>query len=87
MQRGIESSNVSNPPLDPFAELVQALRQSFQPPVTTSLPTASASPMAQPATYSGEAEESRGFLWQCLLFFEMLPQLFHNDRVKIVYPC
>lgn len=61
----------SNPPADPFADLVQDLRQMLQPPVTTSLPDVSASPMAQPATNTGAAEDFSSFILQCVLYFDM----------------
>ncbi len=68
---------------DPFAELVQSLRSSLlSPPVTSS---ASACPMAKPATYSGEASECSGFLLQCSLYSEMQPQQFVNERAKIAF--
>uniref|UniRef100_A0A671K5F4 DUF4939 domain-containing protein n=1 Tax=Sinocyclocheilus anshuiensis TaxID=1608454 RepID=A0A671K5F4_9TELE len=68
---------------DPFTKLVQALRESLQPPPV--MPSASACPMAKPATYSGEAATCSGFLLQCSLYFELQPHQFVNDRAKIAF--
>uniref|UniRef100_A0A673LLE2 Uncharacterized protein n=1 Tax=Sinocyclocheilus rhinocerous TaxID=307959 RepID=A0A673LLE2_9TELE len=67
--------------LNPFTELVQALRESLQPP--TVMPSASACPMAKPVTYSGEASACWGFLLQFSLYFELQPHQFVNDRAMI----
>uniref|UniRef100_A0A673MIH0 DUF4939 domain-containing protein n=1 Tax=Sinocyclocheilus rhinocerous TaxID=307959 RepID=A0A673MIH0_9TELE len=69
--------------LDPFTELVQALRESIQPPPI--MPSTSACPMAKPTTYSGEAAACSGFLLQCSLYFELQPHQFVNDRAKIAF--
>uniref|UniRef100_A0A673GIZ2 DUF4939 domain-containing protein n=1 Tax=Sinocyclocheilus rhinocerous TaxID=307959 RepID=A0A673GIZ2_9TELE len=63
---------------DPFTELVQALRESLQPPPV--MPSASACPMAKPVTYS-----CSGFLLQCSLYFELQPHQFGNDRANIAF--
>uniref|UniRef100_A0A671PXH9 Uncharacterized protein n=1 Tax=Sinocyclocheilus anshuiensis TaxID=1608454 RepID=A0A671PXH9_9TELE len=58
-----------------------ALRKSLQPPPIR--PSAFASPMAKPVTYSGETAACSGFLLQCSLYFELQPHQFVNDRAKI----
>lgn len=83
MQHEADPSNVSNPPLEPFADLIQAIRHVLQPPVTTSSPSASASPMARPVTYPGEAGECSRECYNAL-FFEMQ---FHNDAYIILLMC
>lgn len=69
--------------MDPFADLVQAVRQSLLPPTPSPLVTASAGTMARPATYTGEVEDCNGFLLQCSLYFEMQPSLFTTDRSRV----
>lgn len=85
MQNAAEASEEHQS--DPFAELVQAIHQSL--PSTTPTPslTASASPMARPATYTGEAEDCSAFLQQFSLYFEMQPQQLITDQVKIAGTC
>lgn len=63
-------TDTTQPPPDPFTELIQALRQALQPPVTVTRLSASVSPMAWSTVYSGESKECSIFLLQCLLFFE-----------------
>uniref|UniRef100_A0A672QV27 DUF4939 domain-containing protein n=1 Tax=Sinocyclocheilus grahami TaxID=75366 RepID=A0A672QV27_SINGR len=70
-------------PQIPSPELVQAFRESLQPPPV--IPSASACPMAKPATYSGEAATCSGFLLQCSLYFALQPHQFVNDRAKIAF--
>lgn len=70
---------------DLFAEPVQTLWQSLLPPTTTSLSVTSASPMTQPALFSGAAEDCSGFLLQCPLQFEMQAPRFLTDKAKITY--
>ncbi len=72
-------------PLSPdnLTKLVQALRVSLQPPPIK--PSASACPMAKPATYSGEVNACSGFLLQCSLYFELQNHQFVSDRAKIVF--
>ncbi|MGL4765872.1 MAG: retrotransposon gag family protein, partial [Aeromonas sp.] len=41
--------------------------------------------MAQPATYSGAAEECSGFLLQCSLYLEANSHLFSNERGKVAF--
>ncbi|KAK3509773.1 hypothetical protein QTP70_009983 [Hemibagrus guttatus] len=89
----------SNPP-DPLQDLVAALRQALAvlpapaptPPATTSADTVTASsaplcssPMAQPAPYSGSAEDCNGFLLQCSLVLEMQPHLYPTERSKVAF--
>lgn len=54
MQRVAEASEARNPSPDLFTDLVQVVRQSVLLSVTTSSLSASARPMAWPATYSGK---------------------------------
>ncbi len=70
-------------PTDPFEELVSALRAALSPVLNP--PSASASPMALPTTYSGEAVECGGFLLQLSLFIEMQPQQFASERSKVAF--
>ncbi|KAK3550720.1 hypothetical protein QTP70_003960 [Hemibagrus guttatus] len=89
----------SNPP-DPLQDLVAALRQVLAalltpaptPPTTTSADTVTASlaplcssPKAQPAPYSGSAEDCNGFLLQCSLVLEMQPHLYPTERSKVAF--
>ncbi len=70
-------------PTDPFEELISALRAALSPVLNP--PSASASPMALPTTYSGEAEECSGFLLQLSLFIEMQPQQFTSECSKVAF--
>ncbi|KAL0151330.1 hypothetical protein M9458_053324 [Cirrhinus mrigala] len=73
---------------DPYAEMVQALRQLLQPaqPPAVSTPSMTAStPIARPQYYSGEPEGCSGFLLQCSLFIEANSQSFPNDIAKIAF--
>ncbi|KAK3544319.1 hypothetical protein QTP86_009094 [Hemibagrus guttatus] len=59
-------------------------------PAATSASTASSapvcvSPMAQPAPYSGSAEDCNGFLLQCSLVLEMQPHLYSTERSKVAF--
>ncbi|KAK3568755.1 hypothetical protein QTP86_016279 [Hemibagrus guttatus] len=59
-------------------------------PTATSASTASSaplcvSPMAQPAPYSGSAEDCNGFLLQCSLVLEMQPHLYPTKRSKVAF--
>ncbi|KAK3519255.1 hypothetical protein QTP70_023101 [Hemibagrus guttatus] len=75
----------SSSPPDPLRDLVDAVRQALAalpapaptPPAITSVNTGTtssaplyASPMAQPAPYSGLAEDCNGFLLQCVEHFK-----------------
>ncbi len=64
-------------------ELVTTLRTSLQPPPSPQ--SASASPMALPAAYAGEAAECGGFLLQLALYIEMQPQRFPTERSKVAF--
>ncbi|KAL0175498.1 hypothetical protein M9458_027828, partial [Cirrhinus mrigala] len=55
----------------------------MDPSATISPP--SASPMARPATYSGDAAMCSGFLLQCSLYFELHPHQFANDQAKVTF--
>lgn len=44
-----------------------------------------ACPMAKPALYSGEVLECPGFIMQCQLYFDVVPQQFPNDHAKIAF--
>ncbi|KAI5616013.1 nephrocystin-4-like, partial [Silurus asotus] len=46
---------------------------------------ATGSPMALPATFSGEPSECRGFLMQVNLYIEMQPQRFPTERSKVAF--
>ncbi|KAL0198835.1 hypothetical protein M9458_007375, partial [Cirrhinus mrigala] len=73
---------------DPYAEMVQALRQSLQPaqPPAVSTPSMIAStPIARPQYYSGEPEGCSGFLLQCSLFIEANSQSLPNDIAKTAF--
>ncbi|MGL6143558.1 MAG: retrotransposon gag family protein, partial [Enterobacterales bacterium] len=50
-----------------------------------SSPVVIASPMAQPAPYSGSAEDCSGFLLQCDLVLEMQSHHFTTDTAKIAF--
>ncbi len=64
-------------------ELVTTLRASLQPPPSPQ--SASASPMALPAAYAGEAAECGGFLLQLALYIEMQPQKFLTEHSKVAF--
>lgn len=64
----MEGGATSNPSSDPFAELITSLWQALQPPpaaLASSLDGV-ASPMAQPAPFSGSAEDLQ---WVLLAVF------------------
>ncbi|KAK3513643.1 hypothetical protein QTP70_028820 [Hemibagrus guttatus] len=97
---GPNSMDSSSSPPDPLQDLVAALRQALAalrapaptPPATTSIitvPTPSAllcaSPMAQPAPYSGLVEDCNGFLLQCSLVLEMQPHRYPTERSKVAF--
>ncbi|KAK3517316.1 hypothetical protein QTP70_003234 [Hemibagrus guttatus] len=84
----------------PGQDLVNAVRQALAalpalaptPPATTSVNTVTtssaplyANPMAQPAPYSGLAEDCNGFLLQCSLVMEMQPHLYSTERSKVTF--
>ncbi|KAK3508085.1 hypothetical protein QTP70_013157 [Hemibagrus guttatus] len=90
----------SSSPPDPLRDLVAAVQQALAalpapaptPSTTTSVnigTTSSAplytSPMAQPAPYSGSAEDCNGFLLQCSLVLEMQPHLYPTERSKVAF--
>lgn len=78
---------------DPFQEMVELLKQTLTaasaspPAVASGISTSStvATPMAEPAPYSGAAEECNGFLLQCSLSFELQPLLFPTEKSKIAF--
>jgi len=47
--------------------------------------SASASPMALPSNYSGEAVECSGFLLQVSLYIEMHSHKFNKERSKVAF--
>lgn len=55
----------------PIHDVLHEIRQALQPPGPSASSSASVSPMAQPATFSGEEGECSGFLLQCELNMEM----------------
>ncbi len=69
--------------MDPLEELVSTLRATLSPVPNPS--SASASPMALPATYSSETVECSVFLLQLSLFIEMQPQRFVSERLKVAF--
>ncbi|KAK3549104.1 hypothetical protein QTP70_031890 [Hemibagrus guttatus] len=94
------SMDSSSSPPDPLQDLVDAVRQALTalpapaltPPAITSVNTGTtssvplyASPMAQPAPYSGSVEDCNGFLLQCSLVLEMQPHLYPTERSKVAF--
>ncbi|KAK3538403.1 hypothetical protein QTP86_001751 [Hemibagrus guttatus] len=90
----------SSSPPDPLRDLVETLRQALAAlpahaptsPATTSANTVTTSsaplyvsPMAQPAPYSGLAEDCNGFILQCSLVLEMQPHLYPTERSKVAF--
>ncbi len=69
-----------DPQSDTFTTLVHALQEALPSPIPPS-----ASPMARPGNFSGEAAACSGFLLQCSLYLEMQPQLFSTERSKIAF--
>ncbi|XP_016429746.1 solute carrier family 35 member F4-like [Sinocyclocheilus rhinocerous] len=72
---------LSMEPQPPNPPSLEDLIQAFRTPVVS----ASHSPMARPAIFSGEAADCGGFLLQCSLYFEMQSQAFPNDRAKVAF--
>ncbi|KAI5615376.1 nephrocystin-4-like [Silurus asotus] len=71
---------------DSVRDLVAALQAAFPSAAARqSLPAATGSPMALPATFSGEPSECRGFLMQVNLYIEMQPQRFPTERSKVAF--
>ncbi len=69
-----------DPQSDTFTTLVHALQEALPSPIPPS-----ASPMARPGNFSGEAAACSGFLLQCSLYLEMQPQLFPTECSKIAF--
>ncbi|KAL0161375.1 hypothetical protein M9458_045100, partial [Cirrhinus mrigala] len=67
---------------DPFREMVNAFKAALTP---SSPPSASGSPMATPAKFSGEAAECNGFLLQVNLYIQMQHQQFSTERSKVAF--
>lgn len=65
-------------------DFIQAINAALNP-LTTATTSASASPMARPATFSGDAVNCCGFILQCSLYFEMQPGAFPTERSKIAF--
>ncbi|KAK3524341.1 hypothetical protein QTP70_028052 [Hemibagrus guttatus] len=91
----------SSSPTDPLRDLIETLRQALAAlpapaptsPAATSANTITASsvplyvsPMAQPAPYSGLAEDCNGFILQCSLVLEMQSHLHPTERSKFRNP-
>ncbi len=70
-------------PADILEELVTTLRASLIPNIPP--PSASVSPMALPATYTGDAADCGSFLLQIALFIEMQPSMFSTERSKVAF--
>ncbi len=68
---------------DPFKELVRALQAALSPVPNPS--SASSSPMALPATYSGEVVECSVYLLQLSLVIEMQPQRYVSEQLKVAF--
>lgn len=68
------------PPSDPVMDLVNALTSALR-----ALAPASGSPMAMPASFTGEAAECSGFLLQVQLFIQRQPQLFPSEDAKVAF--
>uniref|UniRef100_A0A672RJ64 DUF4939 domain-containing protein n=1 Tax=Sinocyclocheilus grahami TaxID=75366 RepID=A0A672RJ64_SINGR len=66
-----------------FNELVNTLRTSLAP--ISTLPIASVSPMALPASFAGDAAECGGFLLQVALFIEMQLLKFPTECSKVAF--
>ncbi|KAI2651181.1 Transposon Tf2-9 polyprotein [Labeo rohita] len=67
---------------DPFASMVQALRETLLP-LTRSPPTSN--PVAKPRIYAGEPELCKRFLLQCSLYIDSNSHLFSNERAKVAF--
>lgn len=67
----------------PYIHLHSTTPVLLCPPSTP--PSDSATPMAFPASYSGEAVECSDFLLQVALFIEMQPQKFPKERTKVAF--
>ncbi|KAK3556245.1 hypothetical protein QTP70_006913 [Hemibagrus guttatus] len=100
MKTGPNSMDSSGSPPDPLRDLVETLQQALAALPVSALPshattsantvTASSaplcvSPMAQPAPYSGLAEDCSGFILQCSLVLEMQPHLYPTERSKVAF--
>ncbi len=70
-------------PADRLEELVSSLRTALSP--VTHPQSASASPMAIPANYSGEVVECSSFLLQVSLYIEMQSQEFSSEWAKVAF--
>ncbi|KAK3518410.1 hypothetical protein QTP70_000605 [Hemibagrus guttatus] len=94
----LDSMDSNGSPSDPLRNLVETLRQALAAlsapappsPAATFANTASSaplcvSPMAQPAPYSGSAEDCNGFILQCSLVLEMQPHLYPTERSKVAF--
>ncbi|KTG47759.1 hypothetical protein cypCar_00010363 [Cyprinus carpio] len=75
-----------------YGRLLYAVKQIYRRSWSThfGLPShfpqsASASPMAMPASYAGEPAGCGGFLLQLALYIEMQPLKFPTDRIKVAF--
>lgn len=77
---------MSNPNSYPFQDTIDGLQPPQLPhTLTTSSTTVIASPMVNPAPYSGSAEDCNGFLLQWSLALEMEPQQFPTEKAKVSF--
>uniref|UniRef100_A0A8D0D1B6 DUF4939 domain-containing protein n=1 Tax=Sander lucioperca TaxID=283035 RepID=A0A8D0D1B6_SANLU len=66
-------------------KILLSARQHLLPQTFASSSAASASPMARPATFSGETEDCSGFLLQVSLYFQMQAHQFNNDSARVAF--
>ncbi|KAI2646863.1 Transposon Tf2-6 polyprotein [Labeo rohita] len=74
-------STESPPATDQLMELVNAFKAALKPTPTPP----SASPMAMPITFVGEAAECSGFLFQVSLYIQMQPHQFSSESAKVAF--
>ncbi|ROL55321.1 Retrotransposon Gag-like protein 8A [Anabarilius grahami] len=68
---------------NPIEGLVSTLRPALSPDPQQQ--SASASPMALPSNYSGEAVQCSGFILQVSLYIEMHSHKFNKERSKVAF--
>lgn len=84
VRQSILSSLPDNPPTIPEA-ILHSAHQHQLPQTPAASPAASASPMARPAPFSGEAEDCSGFLLQVSLYFQMQAHQFTDDSARVAF--
>lgn len=84
VRQSIFSSLPDNPSAIPEA-ILHSARQHQLPQTPATSPAASASPMARPAPFSGEAEDCSGFLLQVSLYFQMQAHQFTDDSARVAF--